>query len=483
MGLLLVGFFSLLYWYTLAPTVLWGDSAKLALYVKEMHFNADAVGNHMLHTLLGKLFSYLPFGDFAYRQNLMSAFFGVASILVFYGVLLELLKERTSAFLTSACLGVSHTFWLSSVVNESYSLFAFFFALGFLLWLKWEKNGHPLYLYLHFFLIGVGLLNNLLNSFTLLMTFILLMSSEKGRRWLFSGQGVLGTFCFLLALSPIGVLSFLQGSVSPRSYGWFLRPNGFFREAAFYPVYLFYQFPLLGFFLGCVGVGPMFRERRDLFWAVAATFLLDIFFSSLYMRQRRLFLYLPSYFCYAVWIGYGLKELVSWARQQRKALRMAIPLVLIGVPVILYLSLPSIADRYQMDMLHARKLAFRNNNLFYLNPAKRHEFGPREYGLSAMQTVKPNSLILGDFTPTMVLLYYQKIEGWRADVSIESRIDSYVRSPEKRNELYELISRELEKRAVYLADNEESYYGIEALKRRFELIPQGSLWEVRHRGA
>ena len=58
MGLLLVTIFSFVYWYTLAPTVLWGDSAKLCLYVHDMYIAVDPIGNHMLHTLFGKLFSF-----------------------------------------------------------------------------------------------------------------------------------------------------------------------------------------------------------------------------------------------------------------------------------------------------------------------------------------------------------------------------------------------------------------------------------------
>ena len=481
MGFLLLISFAVLYWTTLAPTVLWGDCAKLSVYVKEMYFASDPVGNHMLHTLFGKLFSLLPVGDFAYRQNLMSACFGVATLLVFYGVMVELLRDRVAAFLALFGLGVSHTFWFVSVINESYSLFTFFFVLGLFLWLRWEKTHRSFYLYLHFFLTGISLLNNLLGGFSFLMTFLLLVSSPEGRRWLLSWKGVLGFLLFLVALSPIAILSMTQTAVKPGAYGWFLRPKGFLHELVFYPAYLFYQFPLFGFIAGFIGLKVLFRERRQLFWSIFILFVLDIAFASTYMRQRRFFLFLPSYLSFTVWIGFGIREILSRLRHSPVLVRGSILCGVALLPIFIYLFLPSLAQRFHLDLVQGRKLAFRDNNRFYLNPVKRGEFGAREYGLGALKTAKPNSLIIGDFTPVMVLIYYQKVEGLRSDIAFEFKIDQVVRSPQKRGELYETISKELKRRPVYIADNEESYYRLGELKQHFHVVPQGPLWEVRER--
>ena len=481
MGFLLLVLFSVLYWITLAPTVLWGDSAKLSVYVKEMYFASDPVGNHMLHTLFGKLFSFLPVGDFAYRQNLMSACFGIATLVVFYSVMGELLRDRMAAFLALLCLGISHTFWLVSVINESYSLFTFLFVSGLFLWFRWEKTGRSRYLYLHFFLMGLSFLNNLLGGFTFLMTFLLLVSSPQGRRWSASWKGIFGFLLFLVALSPIAVLSVTQTAVKPGVYAWFLRPKGLLHELIFYPAYLFYQFPLFGFIAGFIGLKVLFRERRQLFWSLSILFVLDIMFASTYMRQRRFFLFLPSYLAFTVWIGFGIREMSSRLRHSPVLLRGSVVCGTILLPILIYLGLPPLAERFHLDLVRGRQLAFRDNNRFYLNPVKRDEFGPRDYGLKALEVAKPNSLIIGDFTPAMVLLYYQVVEGQRPDVSIETKIDQYVRSPQKREELYATISKELKKRPVYIADNEESYYRVRELKRRFDVVPWGPLWEIRRR--
>lgn len=58
----------------MAPDILWGDPAKHALYVYHSHLSTDIIGGHPLHTLLGKLFAFLPFGTFAWRLNFLKVY-------------------------------------------------------------------------------------------------------------------------------------------------------------------------------------------------------------------------------------------------------------------------------------------------------------------------------------------------------------------------------------------------------------------------
>jgi len=481
MGIFLIALFGVLYWYALAPTVLWGDSAKLSIYVKEMYLTFDPVGNHMLHTLFGKFFSLLPIGDFAYRQNLMSACFGIFSLWVFYQVMIALLHDKKSAFLAAVCLGVSHTFWLVSVVNESYSPAMFFLVMSFLFLIRWQASKEDRYLYVLAFWIGISLLNNLLGGIVLPAILFFLGFSKEGRQWLGSWRFPLAIVLFLIGASPLIVIGIIEGALGFGGYTWFLRPQEAFSEVVYYPLYLFYQFPFLGFFLGFFGLFHWFKKRNPFFWFFLVLFVLDILLASGYMRQRRFFLLLPSYVCFSVWIGFGFKELIRKGYLRRVQPTIVMAFFLCGISAGFYNSLPYLSKRLQVDLIRGRQLAFRDNNKFYLNPVKRHEFGPKKYGLQALQAVKPNSLIIGDFTPSMVLVYYQKIEGLRPDVLIDIQIDRYVQTPERRKELYVMISEALKERPVYLADDEESYYAMEELREHFEVIPQEPLWEIRNR--
>ncbi len=80
-----------------------------------------------LYTLLGKLFSYLPFSTVAYRIHLISALFASLSCVMVYLCGLKILNHRYVAVGAALVYGFSLTFWSQAVVAEVYALNAFFF--------------------------------------------------------------------------------------------------------------------------------------------------------------------------------------------------------------------------------------------------------------------------------------------------------------------------------------------------------------------
>ncbi len=76
------------YLKTLCPTVYVGDSGELIAAVYTLGI-AHPPG-YPLYCLLGKLFTFLPFGSIAFRVNLMSAFFASLTIVLVYLVVLKI---------------------------------------------------------------------------------------------------------------------------------------------------------------------------------------------------------------------------------------------------------------------------------------------------------------------------------------------------------------------------------------------------------
>jgi hypothetical protein len=71
----LIGILSLaLYVRTLAPSLLYGDIAEFQMLYYTL--GMTHASGYPTQIIFGKLFTLLPFGDIAYRVNLMSAFFG-----------------------------------------------------------------------------------------------------------------------------------------------------------------------------------------------------------------------------------------------------------------------------------------------------------------------------------------------------------------------------------------------------------------------
>lgn len=80
-----------------------------------------------LHTLLGKLFTYLPFGSVAYRVHLLSAVLGALSCGAVFLCARRLMSGRLPAYVAALGLGFSQVFWSQAIIAEVYTLNTFFF--------------------------------------------------------------------------------------------------------------------------------------------------------------------------------------------------------------------------------------------------------------------------------------------------------------------------------------------------------------------
>src|SRR5215831_11841034 len=79
-----------------------------------------------LFTLIGHLFSFLPFASVAYRVHLVSAVFGALTGGVAWLCARSLLPGRLPAYLAALGLGLSPVFWSQAVIAEVYTLNTFF---------------------------------------------------------------------------------------------------------------------------------------------------------------------------------------------------------------------------------------------------------------------------------------------------------------------------------------------------------------------
>ncbi len=151
-----------LYISTLAPSVatLFDDSLEFQLVTYRLGI-AHPTG-YPLYTILGRLFTFLPLGDVAYRVNLMSALFGAATVSLVYLLILQIaapqkigawrtanrvpvnedssfahspLADLPSAWpihagaaIGALLLAVGLVFWQQATIAEVYTLNAFFIS-------------------------------------------------------------------------------------------------------------------------------------------------------------------------------------------------------------------------------------------------------------------------------------------------------------------------------------------------------------------
>ncbi len=159
-----------IYLLTLCPTIYTGDSPLICTSAFSLGL-AHPPG-YPLYILSGKAMTMLPFGNVAYKLNLMSAFWGcLASILVFRSVFI-LTEDKISAISASLLSALIGGIWIESIKAEVYSLNSFLAMLILYLVIKAIKeapredviNHAPAFamtpFYLIMFVLGIGMGNH-----------------------------------------------------------------------------------------------------------------------------------------------------------------------------------------------------------------------------------------------------------------------------------------------------------------------------------
>ncbi|MCB0153601.1 MAG: DUF2723 domain-containing protein [Anaerolineae bacterium] len=421
----------LLYLSTLAPSVvtLFDDSLEFQLVTYQLGI-AHPTG-YPLYTLLGKLFTWLPVGNIAYRVNLMSAVFGAVTISLVYLLTLQIRRasavretqaasetwlEHLSALSGALFLAVSLVFWQQATIAEVYTLNAFFVALLLLVAVA-PRDTRSKILWLAF-IAGLSLTHH--RTVLLLMPALALYLYGIAGSTLFKKSILLPAT--LLSLAPLllylylplrGHVGSLDGSyenswagfwqhVSGGGYGTFIFDNPFNHERglAFYWSLLNGQFYTLLFAL----IGLISLARRGQWLILLLTggaFLSYLGFNLLYQVTDIDVFFIPNFLILAGWSGLGVAKLLSWGEKLPTHFGQYLlrGVIFIGVAWAIYQ--PFQANRSQVSEGYAWQV--------------------HDYGLDMLQQPLPTeaeggATIIGIVGEMTLLRYFQQTDNRRPDI-------------------------------------------------------------------
>ncbi|HEX7169796.1 MAG TPA: DUF2723 domain-containing protein [Rubrobacter sp.] len=198
-------FVFVLYLRTLAPTILPYDSPDL-LDVPMLQMQVCVLGmthptGYPSYLMSSHLFTYLPFGDCAYRANLASAAYAALAVLAAFASGCLLGRRVAAAAAAALAFGVGVTLWSQAVIAEVYTLNALLITLTLLALLLWRERRRDRYLLLCAFLVGLSLTDHLTSG--LLLPASLLFVALVDRRRLANVRLLLGSAgLFLVGLMP-----------------------------------------------------------------------------------------------------------------------------------------------------------------------------------------------------------------------------------------------------------------------------------------
>jgi len=481
----------LVYLRTLAPGVYGFDSAELATGV----FTQGLVhppGNP-LYLLIGKLFTFLPFGDVAYRLNLMSAVFASLTAVLLFWTIENIIQQRFAAWCAAFLFAFSNYFWQMALVAEVYTPLTALLAGDLLLVSLWRRRGLTKYLLAFSFLYGLTLTMHT-SAILIAPAFAWLILSTP--YWTKSHWRLVGVMfvLFVIGLSPYLYLSIranagpvidysriygvdlttpsgLWWMVSGQAYSFFVFgyewkdvPGEFLRFAS----YLWRNFLGVGVILGLVGIPWLWRKSPSWLVGLLLAFATNVVFFVNYRVMDKDTMFLPAYTVWAVFVAGGLTAAHHLLKryQTKGWLDVKWGKAVSALPVLFILLAVGLNWRW-VDMSQST--------------------GYAAFAGEMMSATAPDSMIIASWSSAVVLEYYQVVEGQRPDLVIFNRSRwrtakyyEFWRQGMARNTILSQIDSE----EVGLIDQymkERTMYAVEydpVLAQKFEYLPEGLVFRL-----
>jgi len=410
-----------LYVLTLAPGVYWGDSARLQCLTETPEFSTGARGYPLWTGGAHLLFRILPL-EAASAANLFAAICGAVGVALVWRLARRETDSRRGADTAAATLAVSHLFWSSSVVAEVYSLSAMFVLLLLLLAgpAASGRRGPTL-------AFGALVALCLLHHRSLLVVAAVLGVLLQ-IRWIRDGAGLRPVLSAALGFA-LGLVPFLLVAAfdaSPASFDLSrILLGGFQTEppsAAGIPPVLAYEAGFMAWnlagpqmLLAAIGAVHALRSRRHGLLSLLAVFGVGILLPLLFSHagDRYIFL-LPSFVAAAVLAGLGAARLAAphWSRTVPAVLLV---LAVVAVPPTVY---GVFAHAVPLDRLGRFRGVDPRHTTSFIWPGKAGDRHAAECGLEIMDALPPDAILLHRWGEGQVLIYLQKVEGLRPDVTL-----------------------------------------------------------------
>lgn len=509
------------YTYTLAPSLAWGDGAKLqgdviageSFIFAEMpreQFHPDpyifskvgvAAWDHPLYIITGHLLiKALPFVDSLWLVNFISAVFGAASIALVFHFCYRYTNSLIVSSYASLSLAVSHTFWWHSSSPEVYTMFAFLLLASVYFFEQFERTGKQAHLGYSAFFLGLAASNHLLAflAFPSLALYYFFSGEYKGFsissiRKLYSP--ILGFFAGFM----IYVIQFVRVSRSipldeimgPVIGSTFLSQLMKFTPALFgeslltYLFFLTIQFGPIGIFLGAWGIRHIYRANNVPTLKIIALFIVYTIFGILYKVTDQFAFFLSSHVFWAILMGIGSDSALRLLPQKRRTLPLAFLGLLIVATPFLYYSAPQLAKKNSINDasmgIPQIGIDVRNGLAYYINPYKRGDFDAYDFGYETTTHLAPNSIVIAEwYTDTdeyFVLRYFTKIKAIRSDVSVLGWPTHDPFSFDSRLVL-DVIKDSFPEHPIYLSSLSERFYSASELIDTYCIVPENNLYRL-----
>lgn len=439
----LIGIVTLaLYVRTLAPSLLWGDPAEFQTLSYTL--GMSHASGYMTQIVIGKLFTYIPVGNIAYRANLMSAFFGALAVAQVY-LIVRLLKGRPVGAI-SACMMLAFTplFWWSALVAESYAPAAGFITTVWLCVLLWRRTGNWIYLFVAGVTGGLSLgIHSTAGMTAASVAVTMVLAARKRSDWLGAAAGgILGfalLFLSFLYLDYNDPPSSIYNTVYRTNLSVFNLTESEFdtpieRFMILFPANRFWSFfftatpqefqrrlveyfsfdPVWAYLLVLVGIFTLFkRDWRDALYPLIAFLIIWGFAIAVKFSVYKDF-YGPVVIFQYIWLGIGASALLDLIEKTLRQNQQALRIAQAGVSILLLI----------LPVWHARadlRLAIRSGHTVFVREMHLYPIYAKDKAildaLRIINRVEENAIVFTDWDKLYSYVYTAQVVNGETGIS------------------------------------------------------------------
>ncbi len=428
-------FIFIVYLYTLAPSIIGGDTGELVAV-------ACATGvahppGYPLFSMLAKLFSFIPLSSIAWRVNLLSAVCDSIAAVVILITVRRWTRNQWAGLVAAGLFAFSPVIWANAVVAEVFALNNLLVAIMLYLGLRFSEDRSPKFAYLSALAFGIGMTNHHTCLFYGIPIMLWILFMGRGQLWTIRRLATIAG-CFAVGLLPYvylpladlrttamswgntssvrGFLTHLMrteygtfnlGANKPDSGGYFLLGIGEYFRA------LPYQTLFVGTILALIGLYHAIRREGTkgftVITLVAFSFYVIVFHvlanvpidQPLYLKiQSRFWQQANVFVC--VWAGLGFGAAVAYLAglKWRRVVEVNLAIVIVLVQAAVHFR----------DADHSSNLVVPN------------------YARELLRPLPENAVVWSrEDIITFPVYYLQQCEGYRTDVQVLNR--ELLRSP------------------------------------------------------
>lgn len=428
----IISLLAILYLYlsTMPASVFYGDDGETITTLYTLGIQHPP--GYPLHTLLGKLFTFLPLGELSFRVYLFSAFLSLINFLLVYFFFLRfsiLAGIKTHIQLMSAISGLifslGFTIWEQSVIAKGgiYSFNIFFTLLLTHIILTIYINPHKKtkYLYLFSLVYALSLTHHHMSQELLLPLYIFFLfkaGAFKNLSLLNILLSLMFFFCgifvyfYLPTRADITYLNWGQPStfdnfIKVITRWQYLRSEltrsfaGSIQQIWKFITSISFEYALIGLLFLIPGMTAIYKREKNIFIYLSGIILFLLIVTAIYLNltKDRLFImetYItPVYFALSIFISVGIYHTCLWLKDR------------LQIKLVILISL------FSCTLICAQ--------IFYARPKldKSNYFMAYDYNINMFNSLETNSMLFatgdGIVFPSWYLKYAKK---YRPDITI-----------------------------------------------------------------